>query len=166
MPRIDFTQGGSEMATTTVEPNGDVNLGQLHHALERLRDGDFSARLPEDWRHGGGMVARVFNSMAAKLEELAVEFIRITEEVGTLGMYGGWAEVDGLAGRWGEMRDSLNRMSEGLTIEVRRTSLAAQSWAEGDARERMTPDRIGGEFAEMQRRLNAVEERWAGARKK
>lgn len=151
------------MSTTAVEPNGDVNLAQLHDALQRLRDGDFSVRLPEDWKHRGGMVARVFNSTAAKLEELAGEFIRITEEVGKLGMYGGWAELDGLCGRWRQMRDSLNRMAEGLTIEVRRTSLAAKAWAEGDASQRMTPDLVAGEFAEMQQRLNAAAERWARA---
>jgi methyl-accepting chemotaxis protein len=150
------------MATTDVDQDRDVILGQLHEALQRLRDGDFSVRLPVEWSGLPGQVARVFNSMVETLGVLSSEFIRITVEVGTQGMYGGQAEVEGVSGRWLEMVDSLNRMGFGLTLEVRRTSTAARAWAEGDASQRLQPELIGGELAEMQQRLNAAMERWVG----
>jgi len=148
------------MSTTAVEQDRKAQLGTIYAALQKLRDGDFSARLPEEWDNYSGMVARVFNSLAAMMEELSGEFIRITEEVGKRGEYGGQAEVYGIYGRWREMYDSLNRMGVGLTVEVRRTSQAAQAWAEGDASKRLAPEFIAGEFAEMQQRLNGAVERW------
>ena len=66
------------MATTAVEQNRNAELGEMYAALQRLRDGDFSARLPEEWKNYAGMVARVFNSLAEMMQELSAEFIRIT----------------------------------------------------------------------------------------
>ncbi len=151
------------MTTTAEEQRHDMDLAQLHDALLRLRNGDFSARLPADWKYRGGMVARVFNSLAEMLETLSQEFIRVADETGKQGYLGGQAEVFGISGRWREMYDSLNHMAEVLTMEVRRTSQTAKAWADGDASTRMDPGLIPGEFVEMQQRLNAAADRWTGA---
>jgi hypothetical protein len=153
------------MSTTDQEEQVRAGIGQLYDALLRLRDGDFSVRLPTpaQWNGGVGRVVGVFNSLARLLEELSGEFVRITDEVGKQGMFGGQAEVYGISGRWREMHDSLNRMAERLTLEVRATSQTAQAWAEGDASKRLEEVLIPGEVAEMKQQLNAAAERWAGA---
>jgi methyl-accepting chemotaxis protein len=149
------------MQTSTVERERDLDLGEMFDALQRLRDGDFSVRLPSDLKNRAGSVARVFNSLAQMLEEYSAETIRITDEVGKHGMLGGQAEVFGIYGRWREMLDSLNRMGVGLTVELRRTSQAAEAIAKGDTSKRLTPELIGGEVAQMQQHLNAIAERIA-----
>jgi methyl-accepting chemotaxis protein len=145
------------------EQNPDVDLEQLHDALLRLRTGDFSARLPTTWEHRAGMVARVFNSLAEMLETLSREFIRVTDETGKQSYLGAQAQVNDVTGRWGEMVASLNDMAYVLTDELRRTSLTARAWAEGDMNQRLTPGSIVGEFAEMQQRLDAAALRWTAA---
>lgn len=150
------------MSKTAEQPNHDLDLEQLHDVLQRLLDGDFSARLRVTWRGRAGAVARVFNTLMERMEILSSEYIRITGEVGKQGWFGGQAEVDGLAGRWREMHESLNYMSAVLTEEVRRTSTTAQAWADGDATQRLDAGRIPGEVAQMQQRLDAAAKRWGG----
>jgi hypothetical protein len=71
--------------------------------------------------------------------------------------------VNDVSGRWGEMIASLNDMAYVLTYELRRTSVTARAWAEGDMNQRLTPGCIVGEFAEMQQRLDAAALRWTAA---
>src|SRR5215470_70307 len=59
------------MSTTTAVHNGDLDLDRLLDALQQLRYGDFSARLPEDRTGRAGMIARVFNSLATMPEQLS-----------------------------------------------------------------------------------------------
>jgi hypothetical protein len=155
--------GENAMDKTNDEQNCDVDLEQLHDALQRLRNGDFSARLPTRWEHRAGMVAGVFNSLAEMLETLSKELIRVTKQTGKLSYLGAQAEVNDVPGRWGEMIASLNELAEVLTWEVRRTRSIVEAWAEGDVNRRLVPDRISGELAELQRRLDTTAQRWAGA---
>jgi methyl-accepting chemotaxis protein len=151
------------MSMMNDEQNHDVDLEQLHDALLRLRSGDFSARLPTTWEHREGMIAQVFNSLAEMLETLSSEFIRVSVQTGKQSHLGGQAEVNDVSGRWAEMVASLNEMAYVLTWELRRTSKTARAWAEGDMNQRLTPDRIAGELAQMQQHLDAAALRWTGA---
>ena len=48
-----------------------IDSAQLLHALQSLRRGDFSARLPADWTGVGGRIADTFNDIVAVTEHLA-----------------------------------------------------------------------------------------------
>jgi hypothetical protein len=106
------------------------------------------------------MIAQVFNSLAEMLETLSSEFIRVSVQTGKQSKLGAQAEVHDVSGRWGEMVDSLNEMAHVLTWELRRTSTTARAWAEGDMNQRLTPDRIAGELAQMQQHLDEAALRW------
>jgi len=151
------------MSMTAEEQYHALDPKQVHDALQRLLDGDFSVRMPADWTGRAGMVASVFNALLDKLELLSSEHVRVTSEIGKEGRLGGWAEVHFLSGRWRAMLDSLNQMAEVLTDEVRRVSDTAKAWAGGDTSKRLAPALIPGELAELSQRLDAAVERWAGA---
>jgi hypothetical protein len=68
-------------------------------------------------------------------------------------------EVFDATGGWLEMIDATNRMSAGLTVELRRTSQAAAALAQGDTGKRLKSELIAGEVAAMQQHLNAVADR-------
>ena len=146
---------------TAVDRRQEIDLDQMYSAVLKLRDGDFSARLPGEWKNRAGMVARVFNSLAAMLEELSSEQIRVANEIGTQGELGCTMEVFGIYGKWREMHDAMNRMSIGLTVELRRTSQFADALAQGKQPDEMQGQYIAGEIAQMQTRLNAVAKRLA-----
>jgi len=145
-----------ETAMTSAQPKQDIDLGQLYEAMLKLRDGDFSVRLPADWKNRAGMVARVFNSLVQMLEELSSETVRVTGEIGTQGELGCTAEVFGIYGQWRQMLDSLNRMAIGLTVEMRRTSQFAEAAAGGANPAELKSEFIAGEIAAMQQHINAL----------
>ena len=99
---------------TAVDRRQEIDLDQMYSAVLKLRDGDFSARLPGEWKNRAGMVARVFNSLAAMLEELSSEQIRVANEIGTQGELGCTMEVFGIYGKWREMHDAIEFHIEGL----------------------------------------------------
>ena len=95
------------------------------------------------------------------LEELSSEHIRVANDIGTQGELGCTMEVFGIYGKWREMHDAMNRMSIGLTVELRRTSQFADTLAHGKQPEEMNGELIAGEVAELQSRLNAAAQRLA-----
>src|SRR5206468_691583 len=59
------------------------------------------------------------NTMVDQLSSFAAEVTRVAREVGTEGRLGGQAEVQGVAGTWKDLTDSVNSMAGNLTSQVR-----------------------------------------------
>ena len=60
-----------------------IDLRRLLRALQLMREGDFSARLPGDWTGLGGKIADAFNEVSAANSRMERELQRIGEVVGT-----------------------------------------------------------------------------------
>src|SRR5207253_2250848 len=59
------------------------------------------------------------NTMVDQLRSFAAEVTRVAREVGTEGKLGGQADVQGVAGTWKDLTDSVNSMAGNLTAQVR-----------------------------------------------
>jgi HAMP domain-containing protein len=59
------------------------------------------------------------NTMVDQLRSFASEVTRVAREVGTEGKLGGQAQVQGVAGTWKDLTDSVNSMAGNLTAQVR-----------------------------------------------
>lgn len=55
----------------------------------------------------------------AQLTTFAKEVSRVALEVGTEGILGGQAKVDGVEGVWEDLTDNVNKMARNLTDQVR-----------------------------------------------
>ena len=55
------------------------------------------------------------NTMVDQLRSFASEVTRVAREVGTEGELGGQARVEGVAGTWKDLTDSVNFMASNLT---------------------------------------------------
>ncbi len=55
------------------------------------------------------------NTMVDQLNAFASEVTRVAREVGTEGRLGGQAVVEGVAGTWKDLTDSVNSMAGNLT---------------------------------------------------
>ncbi len=63
--------------------------------------------------------AMIINKMVQQLGTFAAEVTRVAREVGTEGKLGGQADVQGVAGTWKDLTDSVNSMAGNLTGQVR-----------------------------------------------
>ena len=72
------------------------------------------------------------NTMVDQLRSFASEVTRVAREVGTEGKLGGQADVEGVAGTWKDLTDSVNGMAGNLTAQVRNIADVTTAVANGD----------------------------------
>ena len=81
--------------------------------------GDLSRKITVDAKGEILELKNTINTMVDQLNAFAGEVTRVAREVGTEGKLGGQAEVQGVAGTWGDLTDTVNVMAANLTEQVR-----------------------------------------------
>src|SRR6266581_2385826 len=108
------------------------DIGKLLSALQAMRDGDFSVRLPLDWTGLAGKAADAFNDIVASNKRMAEELERVGTVVGKEGTTRQRARFDRQSGAWGDMETSVNTLIEDLLWPTREMTRAISAVAQGD----------------------------------
>jgi signal transduction histidine kinase/HAMP domain-containing protein/ActR/RegA family two-component response regulator len=95
------------------------------------------------------------NTMVDQLSAFADEVTRVAREVGTEGILGGQAEVEGVSGTWKRLTESVNGLASNLTTQVRAIAAVASAVAEGDLTQSITVN-ARGEVAELKDNINLM----------
>jgi HAMP domain-containing protein len=93
--------------------------------------------------------------MVDQLNSFASEVTRVAREVGTDGKLGGQANVQGVAGVWKELTDSVNQMASNLTAQVRNIAEVSIAVAYGDLSKKITVD-VRGEILQLKETINTM----------
>ncbi|WP_461010651.1 HAMP domain-containing protein [Streptomyces capparidis] len=128
------------------------NISQVTTAVAR---GDLSQKITVDARGEFLELKSTVNTMVDQLSSFAEQVTRVAREVGTEGRLGGQAEVQGVAGVWRDLTDSVNSMAGNLTDQVRNISQVATAVARGDLSQKITVD-ARGEILELKNTLNTM----------
>src|SRR5947207_232562 len=89
--------------------------------------------------------AKIVNTMVDQLRSFASEVTRVAREVGSEGILGGQARVEGVSGTWKDLTDSVNFMARNLTGQVRNIAAVTTAVARGDLSKKITVD-VKGEI--------------------
>jgi hypothetical protein len=95
------------------------------------------------------------NTMVDQLRSFAAEVTRVAREVGSEGKLGGQAKVEGVAGTWKDLTDSVNMMAANLTSQVRGIAKVVTSVANGELRRKLAVE-AKGEIAELADTINGM----------
>jgi CheY-like chemotaxis protein/HAMP domain-containing protein/putative methionine-R-sulfoxide reductase with GAF domain len=79
----------------------------------------------------------------------------VAREVGTEGVLGGQARVEGVAGTWKDLTDSVNHMAANLTGQVRNIAEVVTSVANGDLKRKLVVEATG-EIAALASTINGM----------
>jgi len=79
----------------------------------------------------------------------------VAREVGTEGRLGGQADVQGVAGTWKDLTDSVNSMASNLTVQLRDVSKVSAAIAGGDLTQKITVD-VRGEILQIKDVINTM----------
>src|SRR6187399_2508573 len=110
----DLTDNVNSMASNLT---GQVrNIADVTKAVAR---GDLSRKITVDVKGEILELKNTVNTMVDQLSSFADEVTRVAREVGTEGRLGGQADVQGVAGTWKDLTDSVNMMASNLTAQVR-----------------------------------------------
>src|ERR1041385_1005006 len=99
--------------------------------------------------------------MVDQLSSFATEVTRVAREVGTEGRLGGRADVQGVAGTWKDLTDSVNVMGGNLTAQVRNIAEVTTAVAKGDLSKKITVD-VRGELLELKNTINTMVDQLSG----
>jgi HAMP domain-containing protein/CheY-like chemotaxis protein/signal transduction histidine kinase len=112
-------------------PTG-VQVRELLQALQSMKVGDFSTRLPGDWTGVMGKVADTFNDISASNQRMAAELERVGFTVGREGRTKQRVKFVNRAGAWGEMETSVNTLIDDLLWPTEDMTRAVNAVAQGD----------------------------------
>ncbi|MFD1833130.1 HAMP domain-containing protein [Streptomyces desertarenae] len=116
------------------------NIAQVATAVAR---GDLSQKIEVDARGEILELKNTLNTMVDQLSSFAEQVTRVAREVGTEGILGGQAEVEGVSGTWKDLTQSVNGMANNLTSQVRNIAEVTTAVAKGDLSKKITVDAKG-----------------------
>src|SRR5204862_148627 len=117
--------------------------------------GDLSKKITVEVKGEILELKNTINTMVDQLRAFASEVTRVAREVGTEGKLGGQAMVQGVAGTWKDLTDSVNSMAGNLTAQVRNIAEVTTAVARGDLTKKVTVD-VRGEILELKNTINTM----------
>src|SRR6184192_3120120 len=128
------------------------NIAEVTTAVAR---GDLSKKITVDVKGEILELKSTINTMVDQLSSFAAEVTRVAREVGTEGKLGGQAAVEGVAGTWKDLTESVNFMAGNLTSQVRNIAEVTTAVAAGDLSKKITVD-VKGEILELKNTINTM----------
>src|SRR2546429_572625 len=128
------------------------NIAEVTTAVQK---GDLSKKITVDVKGEILELENTINVMVDQLNAFASEVTRVAREVGTEGKLGGQAEVQGVAGTWEDLTESVNLMAGNLTDQVRGIARVVTAVANGDLRRKVVFE-AKGEIAALADTINEM----------
>jgi HAMP domain-containing protein/CheY-like chemotaxis protein len=128
------------------------NIAQVATAVA---NGDLSQKITVDARGEILELKKTLNTMVDQLSSFADEVTRVAREVGTDGVLGGQAEVEGVSGTWRDLTQNVNQLAGNLTTQVRAIADVSTAVTQGDLTRSVTVD-AQGEVAELSDTINQM----------
>jgi HAMP domain-containing protein/CheY-like chemotaxis protein/signal transduction histidine kinase len=123
-----------------------------------VANGDLSQKITVDVKGEMLELKNTINTMVDQLSAFASEVTRVAREVGTEGILGGQARVEGVAGVWRDLTDNVNQLAGNLTVQLRDVSAVATAIADGDLTRKITVE-AQGEILQIKEVINAMVDR-------
>ncbi|MBV9310212.1 MAG: HAMP domain-containing protein, partial [Solirubrobacterales bacterium] len=120
-----------------------------------VAQGDLSKKISVDARGEILELKDTINTMVDQLRSFAAEVTRVAREVGTDGVLGGQAEVEGVSGTWKHLTENVNLMASNLTTQVRSIAQVTTAVADGDLSRKITVD-AKGEVEDLAETINRM----------
>ncbi|MEW6435586.1 MAG: HAMP domain-containing protein [Pseudomonadota bacterium] len=138
----------------------ETDSARLLRALQAMRSGDFSARLPGDLTGLNGKIADVFNEIIAANEQMAAQLAAVGQAVGRDGRIRTRVRFGISAGAWADMESSVNTLIDDLLWPTTAVTRTISAVAKGDLLQPVPLDVDGrplkGEFLRSATIANAM----------
>ncbi len=108
------------------------DMRELLQAMQAMKAGDFSVRLPGDAVGLYGKISDAFNDIVASNQRMAQELERVGYTVGREGRTRQRIKFTNRAGAWGEMEGSVNTLIDDLLWPTNEVTHAIAAVAQGD----------------------------------
>src|SRR5262249_4284545 len=135
--------------------NLTAQVRNIADVSKAIAAGDLSRKITVDVKGEILELKDTLNTMVDQLRSFASEVTRGAREGGTDGKLGGQADVQGVAGTWKDLTDSVNSMASNLTVQLRDVSKVATAIATGDLTQNITVE-ARGEILQIKDVINTM----------
>ncbi|KAF1814076.1 two-component histidine kinase [Eremomyces bilateralis CBS 781.70] len=135
----NLTDQVREIATVT----SSVAHGDLSRKIERPARGEILE------------LQQTINVMVDQLRSFATEVTKVARDVGTEGVLGGQAQIEGVQGMWNDLTVSVNAMANNLTTQVRDIAEVTTAVAKGNLTRKVQAD-CKGEILQLKTTINSM----------
>lgn len=135
----NLTDQVREIASVTTA----VAHGDLTQKIERPAQGEIL------------QLQQTINTMVDQLRTFAAEVTRVARDVGTEGILGGQAEIEGVKGMWNTLTVNVNAMANNLTTQVRDIAMVTTAVAKGDLTQKVQAE-CKGEIQQLKETINSM----------
>jgi len=129
-------------------------------ALNALKRGDLTVRLPQEWTGVSGRVADVFNEVVERNDRMTQELSRLSRVVGKEGKLGKRGSLGDVTGFWRDSIDSVNVLIDDLVHPTSETARVIGAVAQGDLSQTMALEvdsqPLQGEFLRTAKTVNKM----------
>ena len=146
----DLTENVNLMAS-----NLTAQVRNIATVTTAVANGDLTKKITVDVKGELLELKNTVNVMVDQLRSFASEVTRVAREVGSEGVLGGQARVQGVSGTWKDLTDSVNFMARNLTGQVRNIAAVTTAVARGDLSKKITVD-VKGEILELKNTINTM----------
>jgi HAMP domain-containing protein/signal transduction histidine kinase/CheY-like chemotaxis protein len=146
----DLTDSVNSMANNLTD-----QVRNIADVTTAVAKGDLSKKIEVDVKGEFLTVKSTINTMVDQLRSFASEVTRVAREVGSEGILGGQARVEGVSGTWKDLTDSVNSMAGNLTSQVRNIADVTKAVAAGDLSKKITVD-VKGEILDLKATINTM----------
>ena len=137
-----------------------LNKKELLSALQALKNGDFSIRLPKATSGIDARISKTFNQVAELNEKMSGELDRISRVVGKEGKINDRASLGPVSGAWERWLESINTLVSDLVWPTSEMARVIGAVANGDLSQKMSTEVGGrpleGEFKRTARTVNTM----------
>jgi HAMP domain-containing protein/CheY-like chemotaxis protein/signal transduction histidine kinase len=139
----------------TLAGNLTSQVRNIADVTTAVANGDLSKKISVEVRGEILELKETINTMVDQLRAFAAEVTRVAKEVGTEGMLGGQATVEGVSGTWRDLTENVNTLAGNLTGQVRNIAEVTTAVANGDLSRKITVD-AQGEVLELKETINTM----------
>ncbi|HZI84113.1 MAG TPA: HAMP domain-containing protein, partial [Casimicrobiaceae bacterium] len=147
-----------QVAERAVVPANEISI--IVGALNALKRGDASVRLPPDWTGPLGRLADAFNDVVERNERMAHELQRLSRVVGKEGKLSKRGTLGDVTGFWRDSIDAVNQLIDDLVHPTSETARVIGAVAQGDLSQTMALEVDGeplqGEFLRTAKTVNKM----------
>src|SRR5207244_8879445 len=124
----------------------EKQIRNLAYSTAAVANGDLTQKITVEARGEVLELKDTINTMVDQLRAFAAEVTRVAREVGSEGILGGQARVEGVSGVWADLTDNVNSMAANLTSQVRNIAEVTTAVAHGDLSGKVNVDVRGHVF--------------------
>jgi HAMP domain-containing protein/CheY-like chemotaxis protein/signal transduction histidine kinase len=146
----DLTDSVNELSSSLT-----TQVRNIAEVTTAVANGDLSKKITVDVRGEVLELKETINAMVEQLRAFSSEVTRVAREVGSEGILGGQARVEGVSGVWADLTDNVNFMASNLTTQVRNIADVTTAVASGDLTRKITVE-ARGEVATLADTINTM----------